>query len=349
MEQLRPSEPAQTANNVIPQNSISSGQDITELVMDQKPENPDTKTREFAVSDMKEEPSKIKIDFFGGSNPNDFIKQPTEQAKTMPSQNGGGATQYINPVIGPSNSMGVRIDPAKIKEELKSNVKVLIAFIDFCLSWAGQALSKEGTQSQYTADKMQKDLLESAIVEFAYEKQIKMSAGWGLLFAFIAAYGFMLFAAAKKAYERWQRKKDGLKTIPAKNIPPATKKEEKPIAHWSAGVTEEDMKKYQEIKPIVKAPVVKPILETVYVENKIDGTLTPQQVPINKNQFPKWFNPDPAIIAKTREDLKKYIAREVYPMYLKNVSNNGVRKINYDPNTGEPKFIGKPTRVNKKV
>lgn len=324
MEQLRPPEIIKPPVLQIPNEIIN-----------QNPENriqntviPPTHTKEFSISDMKEDSPTIKIDFLASDKPNDFIKQPTDKAKP---EAPGMEPNYINPQ---NNSTGTNpLNPLKSKEEVRSSVSTLIAIIDYALSFVGQLIASEGTQSQYTADASQKKLLETALTDYFYEKQVKMSTGFALFLAFLGAYGFMLIGASKKRFDLIKAKKNP-NYIPKKEAIPKPKTE--PPA--KGPLTEKEIAELQKITPKVSPPVYKPTLDTIYIENKKDGTLEPQK-------FPKWLNPDAKLIATSKNDLENYIMQGIYPMFLKNINNNKHRKINYDRQTGRPVYIGKPARV----
>lgn len=329
MEQLRPNEIINSPE--APTHTLH----IADLNPPNIINNPATHTREFVVGEMKEEPSKVKIDFFGGSNPNDYIKAPTEGAK--PQMPGSSDASYINPLQGPGSNNP--LNAAKAKEELQGSMRTLIAIIDYALSFVGQIIAKTGTQTQYTADTQQKKLLENALVDFFYDKQVKMSSGWALILAFLGAYGFMLIAAFNTRMKITKNEKAGLASPPKKDstVKPAF------VPYQRGSLTDEDVKKAQSEAPISPPPIFKPViaakqLETIYTENKSDGTLTSKDIP-------KWLHPDPKVIAKSKKELEEYISEGVYPMFMKNINNNNTRKVKYDSATGKPIYIGKPARV----
>jgi len=251
--------------------------------------------REFEISDLKEEPNKITIDFFAGENPNAFVQQPVEPVKVNDQPVN---TQYINP--GVNTGPGGVIVPQRSKEEIRSSMGVLITLLDYALSLLGQFIAGEGTQSQYTADTAQRKMLETALTEYFYEKQLKMSPFVALMLAMLGAYGFMIMKAIKTRFD----KKKG------KAVPVQFKKDD-------------PVKQFQQPAP--------PVLNNL------------SNVPTNTTF--KWLNPDPNITAKDRTDLDIIIRKNIYPMYIRNVSNGKIRKINYDPKTGRPIFAGKPAKI----
>lgn len=290
------------------------------VIMEQPPviinNIPETHTKEFSIGEMKDEPGKIKIDFFGGERPNDFIKQPTEAAKPVIN---GSENNYINPVQSVAGSNP--ITPLKSKEEIRGSMSVLIAVIDYGLSFLGLIIAGEGTQSQYTADTPQKKLLETALTDYFYEKQVKMSPIVALLLAFLGAYGFMLGGAVKKRIDR----KKGLKTLPVKSV------SDIPKPYYKAGFNEDEIKKLTEVE--------KPVFSGT-IKNDSNGITT---TVVNYG----WLNPDPKLVAKDRSELDIYLRKKIYPMYLQNASNKNTRKINYDPANGKPILAGKPARVTR--
>lgn len=309
MEKLRPdiiepltnNHPPQTENYIIP--AEVKPPIITE-----------SHTREFSLSDMKEEPGKIKIDFFSGDRPNDFIKQPTEAARPVAH---GSDNNYINPSIN-GNSTNP-LTPPKSREEIRGSMTILIAIIDYALSTIGHLIAGEGTQSQYTADTPQKKLLETALTDYFYEKQIKMSPVLALFLAFLGAYGFMLGGAFKK---RFDRKKKGItdNSLIKKDKPDLNWPSTPPSPYYKAGYTENEIK-------------------------KITENVKPPALPVTSNGNFGWLTPDEKLVAKNRTELDLYLKKGIYPAFLKNVNNSNTRKIKYDPSTGKPILIGKPARV----
>lgn len=355
MEQLRPTtSPNSTNNNIQPSNVTEV--DITKLVMggDTGPRQPDTKTREFSVDDMKEQPSTIKIDIFGGDKPNDFIKNPTEFAKTIAPTS---APAYINPGVGSSTSPMAGMQPVRSKEEIAGNIKTMIAIIDYILSMLGLILSGKGTQTIYTADATQKKLLETALVDYMYEKKMYMSPGWALFLASLGAYGFMLLGALKDRYELMMAKRKNkinqaqsnaaTDTVEVKQTPSYS---QRPVAS-KPEMSREEMKHYQDIKPITVPPPLPQVLRTETVYKEVNGVLEPQQMAMQSatTSFKSsWNNPDPNIVARDREDLFKYLAAGIFPMFKKNQGDNKNRIVKYHPD-GRPKLIGRVERKSKSI
>lgn len=274
-------------------------------------------SKEYTINEMKEEPSKIKIDFFQGEKPNDFIKAPTQTANPIPASD--------NPYINPSTQPGINaLNPGKSKEEIRGSMAVLIAILDYAASFMGQMLAGEGTQSQYTADTPQKKILENALTDYFYEKQVKMSPGVTLLLAFLSAYGFMFVQAAQKRFKLIQDNRKGIK----KTIPPAFQK---------GGLSKEDIKKIQNEN--------EGKINDVNNISHIDVTYVEQNGEMKEKNIPKWLNPDPKIIALNRKELEMFLSKGIYPMFLKNKNNTKHRKIKYNPVNGKPVLIGKPPRV----
>lgn len=319
MEQLRP-EVAETT--VIPTHTAFIAEPaLTENL----PPKPQTHTREFSIGEMKEEPAKIKIDFVANDNPNDFIKAPSQNANVPPTTQ--GAATYINPLsTGSGNNP---LNPGKSKEEIQGSVRTLVAIIDYVLSIAIHIVAKEGTQSQYTAETTQKRLLENALTDYFYEKQIKMSAGFALFMAFLGAYGFTFGKAIMKGIEIRKAEKKGITPKKESTIKPVEE------TYNRGSLTAEDIQKMQATTPL-PPPIYKPQMETIYVEK--NGIA-------EEKQMPKWLNPDPKIIAKNKKELEAYILEGIYPMFLKNINNNNHRKVKYNVQTGKPIYIGKPARL----
>lgn len=326
MDQLRPS--------IVPDNFTVQPVINNVPIVSLQPIVSTNNTKEFSVDEMKEEPTKIKIDFFAGDKPNDFIKEQTENAKPITSTD----SQYINPTI---NTGGNPLNPPKTKEDVRSSVNTMIALLDYILSFVGQLIASEGVQSQYTADVQQKKILADALTDFLYEKQIKMSAGVALLLAFLGAYGFMLVKAGKKRYDLIKQKKTGKKITPvelSKTVKPIITPEEMNLFDLNH-IKNNPITDFNKItEPLIKPSIQKPILENIYTENKIDGTLT-------VNRIAKWLNPSSEIIAQSKPDLYKYIQNGIYPMYIRSSRTKKTRTVKYDPKSGQPVLAGKPPRL----
>lgn len=365
MDQLRPTGSPTSVNTPLPTPMIQPSQDLSALINPTPTPSVEAKTREFVVDDMKEAPGKIKIDFSGSQTPNDWVKQPTEVAKPEPAS-GAGGPQFINPSPGMGTGLGTHINPQKAKEELAGNIRVAIAIIDYIVSLAALAMYQEGTQSKYTADTQQKRLLETALVEWMYQKQIQMSAGLTLFLAFLGAYGFTLVGGLKAVYERY-RKKKGLtnnETIkqfdePKHTTPPISK--QAPVQKTSPTpttqpqakqtVTPQQMQAFQNIQPPVTAPKQQPQLEKIYEADKY-GVLHEQtrivQPIVEPEDKGTWYKPNPNITAANKAELDKYLARGIFPMYK--MTERGKirpRKIKYGED-GKPKLAGRTERLGKK-
>lgn len=335
MDQLRPSTTSNSTTTLdMPANN--STQDITELVMPTKQESGRTTTKEFMVEDMKEEPSKIKIDFFEGTKPNDFVKAPTEQAR--PEVVNNPTTQFINPAPG-IPGIGSYQQQVKTKEEIRGSVAILIALIDYALSFVGMMLAGEGTQSQYTADAQQKKLLETALVDWMYVKNKQLSPTVALVLAILGAYGFMLIKAGKTRFDNKKKQPVPPKKVEPIIAPPVYTESRTPTK--TAQITEQQMEHYKNIKPPVKPPAEKLRTETIYTDIG-NGVMEPRQRLIA--DINPWEQPDTDIVAKSKEELDDYILKGIYPKFLKNSTNNNVRPIRYDRKTGKPLLQGAPPR-----
>lgn len=378
MDQLRPTGSNTSANAPLPTPMIQPSQDLSELVNPTKHPSVEAKTREFVVDDMKEAPGKIKIDFSGSQTPNDWVKQPTEAAKPEPAS-GAQGPQFINPSPGMGTGMSAHINPQKAKEDLAGHVRVVIAIIDYGISLLAHKMYQNGTQSQYTADAQQKKLLESALVEWMFQKQIQMSAGLTLFLAFLGAYGFTILGGLKAIFDRRTNKKNienGIITEKQNNnqpvnfvpkphhdpnyvppIPPS--KIEQKHAQQQAQqtqqkqtVTPQQMDVFKNIQPPVTAPKPQPQLEKIYEADK-SGVLHEQLRPVQQvPQFSStWYKPDPNIIAENKKDLDAYLARGIFPMYkLTERPPIRPRKIKYGED-GKPRLAGagahRPKRIGK--
>lgn len=318
MEQLRPVEqPLPFFNAPIINTPVTNAPLPVEQI-------PVTHTKEFSVDQIKDEQTKIKIDFFGGDKPNEFINKPTETAKPVdPASN---QNTFLNPGQQPSFS-----NPTRTKEEIRGSMSVLISLIDYGLSVLGQWLAGEGNQSQYTADTAQKKILENALTDYFFEKQIKMNAGLTLILAFTGCYGFMLLKAGKKRLDIIKLKKNPNAVIKKTTV------DNKPVTGYRSTVTDEEIERLKNLTVPVKPSIQKPILQSVYTENKKDGTMELQRLPA-------WLNPAQDIVAQNRIDLDKYIGTGIFPMYLKSAKGK-TWKIKYDPTTGKPLLKGKAPRI----
>lgn len=324
MEQSKP-DVSISSDNLNAEPAIQNNNAISDVAFEEiaKERKPESTTKEFLISDMKEEPSKIKVDFFAGQNPNSFISTPTEAAKPeAPSGN------FIN---NPSNGIINTGSATKTKEEIRGNVATIIAILDYIISLLGLWLYGKGVQSAYTADATQKKLLETALVDFMFERQTKMPAWLALLLAFITCYGFMLGGGIKELMERKKKERE---TPPAPDIKNKTREDAKlNVVH--ATHTE------------VKAPQYSPPVQTQAIHTPSPSPLHDQIKKEAEAFKSSWYNPDPNIIANNREDVERYLAKGIFPMYKRNEGDKSkYRKVTYSED-GRPQFAGRMERVNK--
>lgn len=320
MEQSKPIEPIVSSGNTLTDNmQINNG--ISDVIFEEIPKErrAETVTKEFNLSDVKEEHSKIKVDIFGGENPNSFITQPTEPARPeVPAGN------YIN---SPTNTTPGIGSGAPSKEDIRGNVTTIIAVIDYILSYLGMLLAGEGTQNQYTADTSSRKLLETALVDFMYEKKTKMSPLVALILASVTAYGFMFMGAYKRRKDR-NEKEEERQYLSNINKKPKEEAANNKVANTPVQKVEDIP--FMQTSQIASEPPVPP------------GTPAPPKKPAFRSS---WHTPDPNIIANDKEEVARYVAQGIFPKYKRNDGDPDKYKPIKYTKEGRPIYPGKPPRV----
>lgn len=342
MDQLRPTEPGEVIPNNItpPQNTGSVQVDINNNTP------PPTSSKTLNMDNAAPETNKFVMDLFQDDIDTAFAKTKTPDAKPDVST---ANVKYINPAppIGSSGPISSTGAPLKSKEDFRSGVKAALMVVDYVISLIAMKIAGDVRQDTYTADTQQKKLLEDVLVEYLYGKQTQMPMWLTITLAVAGSYGLILFSAV-------QRRRTMNKNKKAYTQQKETTLRQTPRTDSGSGVTDADMKRYQDINPPVKKPSEKLQLETMYFENKKDGTLEPQQVPVQsysdtlnaptRQSTPQ--NPDPDLTAESSARLWELVHIGVYPMYKRN-ANGKIIKVKYGSN-GMPIMQGRSLKLTKR-
>lgn len=345
MEQLRP---VDTVELGAPGN-FGPPPHITPIIIDQDNKDVKSTTKTIDIDNISTESSKFTVDLFESDIDVNFVKAKTADAK--PDVNNAD-TNYINPGQ-PQNKNGTPISSSgnilKSKDDFRSGVKAALMVIDYVVSLAAMKISEERDQRMHMADSQQKKLLEDVLVEYLYGKQTQMPMWLTITFAVAGSYGLILFSAIQKRRAINKNKK--------LYAPPVTQTTYKPTSsnptYTKPVITDAEMKKYQDINPTGKPPVVQPQLETIYIQQK-DGTMEPRQFP--NQSYSQTLNsptgqsspeyPDENITAENALQLKEMAESGIFPMYKKNL-NGKIIKVKYTSG-GVPIMAGKPRKIARR-
>jgi hypothetical protein len=353
MDQLRPTEATPTAGN-----SIFSQPTTMEAPVDKPQPTPITKTVD--INNIAPETNKFKINIFEDDIRTDFLKVKSHDAKPDADMTN---INYVNPdpnqpasVNGVPNFSAPGGGLVKTKESLRSGVRAALMVVDYVISYAAMKIAGDTKQTAYTPDAQQKKLLEDVLVEYLYTKQTEMPIWLTLAFAVAGSYGVILVGAGQR---RYQINKNQKANTAAQQTSSSTQNTFTPPKQTTAPqytkpmVSQEDMIRFQNIKPPTTPPKQNPILKSDTEYREVNGVMVPHEIKVPQS-YSEILNPpaksspdypDPNIIAETPNDLRDMVARGVYPMYRKNGRGKPL-KVQYDQ-MGNPKVPGKPSKMTK--
>ncbi len=227
--------------------------------------------------------------------------------------------------------------------------------VDYVISLIAMKIAGDTRQSAYTADTQQKKLLEDVLVEYLYGKQANMPVWLTLTFAVAGSYGLILVDAGQKRYKIIQRERDqeaNGSTANQNNTQQQTYTQA-PVKQYvnsdaaqrsqqtqRVPVSDQDMKRYQEIKPPVTPPQTPYVMEQSFNVGK-DGTA----VPTGDVKYSHW-NPDPSITAKTLDELTRYVSNGIFPRFRLNKQGKQL-VVKYSEN-GTPLIPGNPQKIRRR-